>query len=455
MHASPQFLFQGPQLGLLPLAHRLSQDREVPLPGPSANVREAQEVERLRLAFATLPPILFRKAAKFDDACLIGMQLKAKLRESIAQLRQELLCFIPMLESSHEVIGKANEDDFSARMPLSPLSDPEVECVMKIDIRQQRANTATLNCPYLAFHPFALFQHAGFEPFLNQAHDAPIGYAVLDKFHQPPLIESVIKLPDVGIEHPSHFSRSDPYRQRVQSLMWTATGPESIRESQEVLFVDRVQHLDGGTLDDLIFQRGNTERPKLTRFTHLRDVHPAHRSCSVGSSLESMSEILKVGLKVLTIVLPRLSVHACGSVLLNRKERCPQSIDVVNVVEERSELLFPISTCCLTYPLERAGRVSPALSPERVTFGRVPLGQPPSLHRFRCRSLGIVRRLRRYFGAVRLPTSVRHRRTSFDFPTRSAVLSPADRRGISRFPRKVVPCMLGVSDRAESRPTLR
>jgi hypothetical protein len=84
MHASPQFLFQGPQLGLLPLAHRLSQDRKVPLPGPSANVREAQEIERLRLAFATLAPILFRKAAKFDDSRLVGMQLEAKARESFA-----------------------------------------------------------------------------------------------------------------------------------------------------------------------------------------------------------------------------------------------------------------------------------------------------------------------------------------------------------------------------------
>jgi hypothetical protein len=257
MHASPQFLLQGLQLGLLPLAHRLSQDREVPLPGPSAYVREAQEVERLRFAFATLPPILFRKAAKFDDSCLIGMQLKAKARESLAQLRQEPLCFTPMLESGHKVIGKANEDDLSARMPLSPLSDPEVECVVEIDIRQQWANTPALNCTHLTLHSFTLFQHAGFEPFLNQAHDAPIGYTVLDKFHQPPLIESVIKLPDVGIEHPSHFSRSDPYRQRVQSLMWTTTGPEPIRESQEVLFVDRVQHLDGGTLDDFIFQRGD------------------------------------------------------------------------------------------------------------------------------------------------------------------------------------------------------
>jgi hypothetical protein len=82
MHASPQFLFQSPQLGVLPLAHRLSQDREVPLPGPSANVRETQEVERLRLASSTFSPIVFRKAAKFDDARSIGMQLQSETWKS-------------------------------------------------------------------------------------------------------------------------------------------------------------------------------------------------------------------------------------------------------------------------------------------------------------------------------------------------------------------------------------
>src|SRR5438105_14038974 len=122
MHASPQFLFQGPQLSLLRLAHRLSQDREVPLPGPSANVREAQEVERLRLAFATLAPILFRKAAKFDDSRLVGMQLKAKVRESVAQLRQEPLCFIPVLESCHEVSSLGDSHPEALSEPYMNLS---------------------------------------------------------------------------------------------------------------------------------------------------------------------------------------------------------------------------------------------------------------------------------------------------------------------------------------------
>src|SRR5262249_48995175 len=116
---------------------------------------------------------------------------------------------------------------------------------------------------------------------------------------------------------------------------------------------------------------------------------------------------------------------------------------------------FLVLACCLPYPLERAERAFPALSPERVAFGRVPLGQLPSLRRLRCRSLGLVRRLRRYCEAVRLPASVPHRRLSFDFPRRSAVLSSVDRRGISRFPNKALAYMHGVSDRAGSWYTLR
>jgi hypothetical protein len=56
-------------------------------------MREAQEVERLRFAAATLSPILLRIAAKLDDARFVGVQFQSELRESLAQLRQEPLCF--------------------------------------------------------------------------------------------------------------------------------------------------------------------------------------------------------------------------------------------------------------------------------------------------------------------------------------------------------------------------
>jgi len=103
----------------------------------------------------------------------------------------------------------------------------------------------------------------------------------------------------------------------------------------------------------------------------------------------------------------------------------------------------------LTHSPQRAEHAGPAQSPGRVTLGQVSLGQPPSLHRLRSRSRGLVRRLHRYYRAVRLPASVHHRRASSDFPMRSAIPSTADRNGISRFPCEVFPPMPGVSGRAK------
>ena len=84
-------------------------------------------------------------------------------------------------------------------------------------------------------------------------------------------------------------------------------------------------------------------------------------------------------------------------------------------------------------------------------LGRIPFGQAPSLHPLRGRPPGVVRGFRRYYGPVRLPASVHHRRMSSDFPTRPAAPSAAGGRRISRFSREVFPCMHGVSDRAGPR----
>ena len=118
-------------------------------------------------------------------------------------------------------------------------------------------------------------------------------------------------------------------------------------------------------------------------------------------------------------------------------------------------LIPPIPRSCLMYPLKRAGHAFPALSPEHVTLRRIPLGQPPSVHRLLGLRLDLVRRLRSYYGAVRLPVPVHHRRASLDFPLRPVVFSPTDRHRISRFPLEVLAYMRRVSDRAESRSVSR
>ena len=89
------------------------------------------------------------------------------------------------------------------------------------------------------------------------------------------------------------------------------------------------------------------------------------------------------------------------------------------------------------------------------SLARVPFGQAPSLHLLRDRCSGVVRRLRRYYGPVRLPRAVHRRRVSMDFPTRPAAPSATGDPRLSRFSREVCRHMLGVSDRAEPRRVWR
>ena len=72
----------------------------------------------------------------------------------------------------------------------------------------------------------------------------------------------------------------------------------------------------------------------------------------------------------------------------------------------------------------------------------------PSLHRLRRRLPGLVRRLHRYYGTVRLPAFVHRRRASLDFPTRPATPSAAGEPRTSRFSCEVFPYVHGVCDRA-------
>src|SRR5881409_2339413 len=106
------------QLRLPPRAHRLPQHRELPLPRLPAAVREAKKVEGLGSPVAPAPPVCHCEAAKLDETRLVGMQRQPELREPLAQLGEELLGLLPMLESHDEVVGEAHDHDISARLLL-------------------------------------------------------------------------------------------------------------------------------------------------------------------------------------------------------------------------------------------------------------------------------------------------------------------------------------------------
>src|SRR5882762_6732774 len=251
---------------------------------------------------------------------------------------------------------------------------------------------------------------------------------------------------DVQVEHPVHFSRQQSRVQSIQRLMLAAPWSEPVRKPEKVRFVDSIQHLDRRALDEFVFQRRDSERSLPP--VGLRDIHPTHRLRSVRSSLQPFGKILEIFLQLLPVVPPRLPVHARRGFLLQREVGHAQRFQVVDVVQKRREPQLLILSCCLTYPLQRTGRVFPARYPGRVLLWQVPFGQTLSLHPLRDRLPGLVRGLLRYYWSVRLPRSVRHRRMSLDFPMRPKATAARGGLGISRFPREVSAYVLGVSDRA-------
>src|SRR5438876_7408847 len=447
VHASLKFGFHLIQLRLQPFANRLPQHREPSIASLlHADVRKAQEVERLRFPFSTPLPLVDRKRTELQKPRLLGMQFQVELLHSFRKFRPELFSIRFAVKAHHDVVRESHHDDIAVRALLTPCLDPQVEYVMKIDVRQERRSTSALGRPFLGPYSFPILQHAGPQPFLDEPHDAPVCNPVLDELHKPFVGNPVEKAFDVQIKHPVHFSRQQSRVQRVQRLMLASPWPEPVRKSKKVGFVDSVQHLDRRTLDDFVFQRRYSERSLPP--VGLRDIHSTHRLRSVRSSLQPFGEILEVSLQLLAIVPPRLPVHARRGFLLQREVGHAQRFQVVDVVQERREPQLLILSCCLTYPLQRTRRVFPARSPGRVLLWQVPFGQTLSLHPLRVRLSGLVRGLLRYYWSVRLPKSVRHRRMSLDFPMRPKATAARGGLGISRFPREVSAYVQGVSDRA-------
>ena len=55
-----------------------------------------------------------------------------------------------------------------------------------------------------------------------------------------------------------HFSAGDRHRQSIQRIVRSPSRPEPVRESEEIPFVDGVEHYGACALDDLVFQSRDT-----------------------------------------------------------------------------------------------------------------------------------------------------------------------------------------------------
>src|SRR5881409_3070151 len=105
----PQLGLHLTELRLPPLPDRLPHHREPPTPLLPADVREAEEVERLRLPLPGPPPVLGREWPEFQQSGLLGVQLQPEPREPLTQLGQEPLSVRPVLKPHDEVVRIAHD----------------------------------------------------------------------------------------------------------------------------------------------------------------------------------------------------------------------------------------------------------------------------------------------------------------------------------------------------------
>src|SRR6185295_3731880 len=104
--------------------------------------------EALRMPRATVPSIVRCEAAEFDEARLVGVQFQFEFQESLPQFALESLGVVSMLEADDEVVCVANDNHFATRTLLSPRFHPQVQHVVEVDVRKQRADAPSLRRPF-------------------------------------------------------------------------------------------------------------------------------------------------------------------------------------------------------------------------------------------------------------------------------------------------------------------
>src|ERR1700677_2337491 len=116
--------FQRPELGSHPFRVGNPLQLETPCLGLRADMREAKELERLRLANSSPLAVRGGVPPELDQPRLLGVQLQGELGEPAAKVCPEPLGVIPVLESDHQVVRETHDHNVTMCVAASPLVGP-------------------------------------------------------------------------------------------------------------------------------------------------------------------------------------------------------------------------------------------------------------------------------------------------------------------------------------------
>ena len=165
-----ELLTNFPQLLTYSLTNALSFDNETfAVPLAATIVREAEEVESLRFALSLCASVSGCESAKLYQTRFVRVQGKSEFVHAIPHIIQESLGIAVMLKAHHKLIRIPYDYYITVGLGLTPVLYPQVQNIMKIDIRQQWRYYCSLWRTFVSPDFPATFHHADTQPFVYQA----------------------------------------------------------------------------------------------------------------------------------------------------------------------------------------------------------------------------------------------------------------------------------------------
>jgi hypothetical protein len=329
-----------------PLSNRLAPDRTVPLPRCTACMRATEKVAGRRCALT--PPLtpFSRRAPTLDQPRFLRGQCHIALLKAFLKFSPEPFGVVPVCKAHDAIVTVPPDADIPSCVLSPPSVGPHVQDVVQGAMRRQGAHAAPLGGPFLLRVPLSLCQHARVPPLLPMAHDALVPNPLRDALHQPGVVDRLKAPTEVRIEHPVDVALLDAHRHRIQGLRGAAARSQSRGASTALPLLDGVQHCHRGPLDDRIFPGREADGPRAT--IRLWDVYARDRTRVVRPSLEAVRPVLQIGLQVLPLGRPGLSVNARSRLAVQAIGRLAASVDVIDMVPQRRQRLCGVPPRCLS-----------------------------------------------------------------------------------------------------------
>ncbi len=108
--ALAEYLVDAPQGSIDPFDDRFATRQKVSLPGRRAMVREAHEVECLRLARPAIPSVHDCEPPELREASLVGVKAETESRQPLPNVAEVSLRIPLVLEPDHNIIIRMERD---------------------------------------------------------------------------------------------------------------------------------------------------------------------------------------------------------------------------------------------------------------------------------------------------------------------------------------------------------